>query len=373
MAVEEFGKKLLMEVEEVGLDELLNDLRLQQAQSTPTIHFGLPQLDSLVQCMLETRNAHSKTTASPPIIELMSSHASSGKTQLLYHLTALAVLPTYLRGRQGAVLYFDLDRRFSVPRLAQQIKRIVLAHSPEARRTATSSTAIDKSSVQEVIEECLRHVQIYKPHTLAKTVSTLNNLQSYLFKTSAHHSFDRAVAFIAIDSASALYWQTRAEADEAALIASTSKGAPPHNSIGYTHLAAALRSASRTFSAPVIYTARDYNPPPKVSQQFSSAFGGFDAFSLRPSLPAPFNAQNSATLRLVIRKADIRKLPIEISVEDALREEESRRKVVGLGRFECFVNEWGVEEKVLQKLRAKGAMFEVFITAEGIKVGDGPE
>lgn len=69
----------------------------------------------------------------------------------------------------------------------------------------------------------------------------------------------------------------------------------------------------------------------------------------------------------------MRKLPAGISLEDAMRENDIRKKVVALGKFECFVNEWGIDEKVMQRLRARGAMFEIFITKEGVKIGDGPE
>lgn len=69
----------------------------------------------------------------------------------------------------------------------------------------------------------------------------------------------------------------------------------------------------------------------------------------------------------------MRKLPAGISFEEAAMENAIRKKVVALGKFECFVNEWGVDDKVMEKLRARGAMFEVFITGEGVKIGDGPE
>ncbi|KAM3425080.1 hypothetical protein BST61_g7047 [Cercospora zeina] len=380
MSVEELGRRLLAEVEEVGLDEILKGLRVQEDDRS--CYFNVPQLDALVQCKLDMKPTASNTATSPPVIELMSRHACSGKTQLLYHLTALAVLPKTLGGRQAAVLYFDLDKHFSVTRLAQQIKRLALAQS------IAPNSKLSNDKVNEIIFECLRHVHIYHSYSLAKTVNTINGIQTYLFNSSNHHSFDRSIAFIAIDSASAFYWQTRFEIEEAALLSSTSNKSyaePPRQPVGYTHLAAALHSASRTFSAPIIYTVRDYNPPSKPSfnnsshhqyQLTNSAFGSSlldEAYALRPSLPAPFNALNFATLRLIIRRGIVRKLPIEVTVEDALREEASRRKHTDEGRFECFVNEWGIEEKVMDKLRVKGALFEVFVTGEGIKVGDGPE
>ena len=314
-------------------------------------------MDTLVQCILDSRTGSAQ--ASPPIVELMSQYAGGGKTHLLYHLTALAVLPSSLGGRQAAVLYFDLDNHFSIPRLAQQIKRLALAHTQEDK-------PMNRSSMKHMIADCLKHVHIFRPTSLASTVHTLNNLSTYLFNQSEHHSFDRAIAFIAIDSASAFYWQTRVEADQAALLTSTTKDVSPPQPVNYTDLASALRLASRTLSTPVIYTARDYNPPLQQSHNLPSAFVG--TFSYRPCLP-----QLQPTMRFVIRRADVRKLPAGISLEDAMRENDIRKKVVALGKFECFVNEWGIDEKVMERLRARGAMFEIFITKEGVKVGDGPE
>lgn len=320
-------------------------------------------MDTLVQGVLDSRTGSASTAAqaSAPIVELMSQYAGSGKTHLLYHLTALAVLPFNLGGRQAAVLYFDLDNHFSVPRLAQQIKRLALAYSQ-------GDKSMKETSLKKIIGGCLRHVHIFRPSSLASTIHTFNNLSTYLFNQSEHHSFDRAIAFIAIDSASAFYWQTRVEADQAALMTITTRPGseefPPPQPVNYTILASALKLAYRTFLTPIIYTARDYNPPQQT--HMPSAF--VDAFSYRPCLP-----QLHPTLRFVIRRADVRKLPAEISLEDTMRENEIRRKVVALGKFECFVNEWGIEEKVMEKLRVRGAMFDVFITKEGVKVGDGPE
>lgn len=333
-------------------------------------------MDTLIRGVMDTHAGPAKRPQVPaPMVELMSQYPGGGKTHMLYHLTALAVLPTSLGGRQAAVLYFDTDKHFSVPRLAQQIQRLALAHGGEP---------FNKTETKNMIRECLKHVHIFKPSSLANTVHTLNNIAKYLFNPLRHHSFDRAIAFIAIDSASAFYWQARLESDQANLasftIASKKSAAeehsPPPPPIGYNDLASALKSASRTLSTPVIYTARDYSPTQlsrqQVQQHQSSAFSShLNAFSYRPCLPSPFHSL--PTLRFVIRRADVRKLPAGISFEEAARENAIRKKVVALGKFECFVNEWGVDEKVMEKLRARGAMFEVFITGEGVKIGDGPE
>lgn len=159
---------------------------------------------------------------------------------------------------------------------------------------------------------------------------------------------------MALDSASAFYWQHRTDFDDAALLPSTSK---PNN---YVQLAAALKNSQRIFNTSLIFTSW-HNGPIKDP---SSNHLGPEAQSFRSSLPAPW--PTLPTLRFIVHRAPVRKLPVEISVEDALRESETRQKVVEKGKVECFVNEFGVEEGVLQNLRKGGAGFDFFITEDGV-------
>lgn len=62
----------------------------------------------------------------------------------------------------------------------------------------------------------------------------------------------------------------------------------------------------------------------------------------------------------------MRKLPVEIGLEEALRESEMRQKVVEQGKFECFVNEWGLDERTMKVLQSKGAGFGFRILREGV-------
>lgn len=70
-----------------------------------------------------------------------------------------------------------------------------------------------------------------------------------------------------------------------------------------------------------------------------------------------------------MRRMEVRKLPVGITVEQAQREDEARRKVVEKGKFEVFVNEWGVDEAVLRKLREKELDgFEVYVNKVGLQL-----
>lgn len=299
---------------------------------------------------MEAKAAATKTQPTAPVVELMSTTPGSGKTHLLYHLTAKAVLPTDIGGRQACVMIVDADGKFSVPRLAQQMAK--LSQSDASHDLPT------QNELKDVITTALKHVHVFSPQSMESTVATVRSLPSYLFNANRHHSFDRAVAFIALDSASAFYWQAKAEVENASLL---SKQAAP--SSGYIPLAAALKNASRTFNTPVIFTCWHLGPIKKSP----SAFGS-DLRAFRPLLPPPW--QTLPTLRLVVQRTAVRKLPVEISVEEALRESEMRQKVVDEGTFECFVNEWGLDERAMQRFQAKGAGFEFRILEESVRFED---
>lgn len=306
----------------------------------------------MLNCLAEIRSSTCRQPPAPPILELQSLHPGGGKTHLLYHLTALAVLPSTLGGKQAAVIIIDTDGRFSTPRLAQQIKRQAFLRLKESSTT---------SKAEDIMLLSLKHVHIFSPQSLSSATATINSLPAYLFNSTKHHSFDRTINFIALDSASTFYWQHRTDTDDAALNSSTSTGSSKATSqpSGYGLLAAALRNATRIFNTALIFTSWHLGPVNDANSNPSP-----DAQSFRPSLPSPW--AQLPTLRLVVQRAAVRKLPVEISVEDALRESETRRKVVDKGKVECFVNEFGVDESVMQKLRAVGAGFDVYITVEGI-------
>lgn len=272
---------------------------------------------------------------------------------MLYHLTAIAVLPMHVGGRQAAVVIIDTDGRFSIPRLAHQIKR---------QATLGLQEPMNASNVEEIMLVSLNHVHVFSPQSLPSTIATINSLPTYLFNATKHHSFDRIINFIALDSASAFYWRHRADIDDAILLTSTTTDSRSVSQpSGYAQLAAALKNSIRIFNTSVIFSSWHLGAVRDVTSNMGS-----EVQSFRPSLPSPWPAL--PTLRLIVHRAPVRKLPIELGVEDALRESETRQRVVDKGKVECFVNESGIEEHTMQKLRARGAGFDFYITGDGVDV-----
>ncbi|TKA63522.1 hypothetical protein B0A55_10321 [Friedmanniomyces simplex] len=305
---EDLGKRLLVEVEEVGLDEVLHILRLQVRPSSK-FWFNVPQLDRLVlETTPESHLSSSKTNKpTQPIIELTSISPGSGKTHFLYLLTALAVLPSDVGGKDACVVFIDTDGTFSVPRLAQQLQLII------------KNDITAKHEVHDIVLSALKHIHIFRPQSFASTIATLDSLPGYLFAKTRHYSLDRPVSFIALNSASAFYWQAKAEAENASFLASTapdevSNTTRDQQPSAYAQLASALKAASSSFCS-------------------------------------------------------------GISVEEARREAVDRQEAVAAGKYACVINEWDVDERILRRLQKEGGDgigFGFRIRAEGLRV-DGNE
>lgn len=311
----------------------------------------MPVLDLL----LETARRNDR----PPVLELDSLAPGGGKTHLIYHLAALAILPAHLGGKQATVVIIDMDGSFCVARLAQQLYLVMnMGDKPDQDILEPHS--------QTLIQETLEHVHILQPQSLASTIASIQSLASYLFDSTRHNSFDRAVGFIALDSASAFYWQDRAESEDATLAASTTTGGGgslvKHES-GYAKLTSALKSACAALHCPAIITSWHLGPaPPPSHTQHTNGI----VRSLRPSLLAPLS--QLPTLRLIVQRVPVRKFPAGISVTEAMREASDRQKAVAEARFEAVVNEWGVDERMLQRLQQKGAEFSFRIKAGGLMI-----
>ncbi|KAK1824167.1 hypothetical protein LTR12_001468 [Friedmanniomyces endolithicus] len=358
---EDLGKKLLAEVEEVGLDEIFQIQRLQSETSFKS-WFNLPQLDRLVLETIQESNSIGSKVNKPaqPILELISTSPGSGRTHLLYHLAALAVLPSDLGGKDACVIILDTDSTFSIPRLAQQLLLL------------TQKELSTNQETDDILLSSLKHVHIFRPQSLASAIATLTTLPTYLFDASRHYSLDRAVSFIALASASAYYWQTKASEENAALFASTSTAANPAPSrqllTAYTQLTTALRSASLTFHCAILLTSH-HQSGPLNSTTTPHDYPANPSHALRPCLPAPLSTL--PILQLTLTRLPIRKFPAGISLEEAAREAVDRQQAVEAGKYSCVVNEWSLDERVLrrlQKLGDGGMGFGFRVGGEGLRV-----
>jgi hypothetical protein len=259
------------------------------------------------------------------LIELTGNSSSAGKTSLLYLIVTFATLPHHINGidmagKNAAVVILDTDDRFDVTRLQTIMKnqiqhRISIAmedkeHSddgePNEGRGSTRNNPVSDLSDAEVdsaIRESLQNIHIFRPQSFSSLIATLEHLPSYLLGlASNHYSKNRPLHSIIVDSASAFYWQLRAEEEtrRVLILNSSTSTSTPANPLNYTVVMSKLRWLSSTFECPVLAT----------TWNLSSSSHGNGPY-LNPSFPM------LPTLRLNVRRIFIPPFGPRVSAEQA--------------------------------------------------------
>ncbi|KAK7522006.1 hypothetical protein IWZ03DRAFT_107448 [Phyllosticta citriasiana] len=406
MSAEDLGRRLLGEVEEAGLDEVLDSVRALANSGSSSSPFGIPPLDHLLgvferhgaSLAVQRRAPGSpsrdqslrSSQQKPPAIELTSLGPGAGKTHLLYLITALAILPEshsgiYLRGRNGTVVFIDTDGRFSVERFVQvmrcHIEHRIKQHnhaksSDEAGRERQEAT-MSEAEEAAIISHALDHVHILQPQSHAAVLSTLIQLPAYLFDGAAHKSLHRPLQCIILDSASAFFHPLKAAEEQARLLQTHNNAAATQTttasaittSEAYASIVRELRSLQHRFQCAIIATTASLS----VSKLDA---GNAPLPTLRPLLPPAFTS--FATLRLAVSREIVPAFPPTMSVQEARRERAQRQGVVEQGRVRMSVDGWGADawarelrEGVLG-LKERGA-WGLRITKDGVVLGEEEE
>ena len=316
-----------------------------------------------------------------PVVEISSASSAAGKSQLLYYLTAMAVLPstfndTHLGGLTAAVVYIDTDGRFDAERLQSVARGIV----------AQKTRQPDHTGMETMLATALQHVHVFRPQSSCSLLATLQTLDTYLLDLPRHYSSVRPLHAIFLDSASAFFWPDRLR-DEVARIEDIGRPYAElererrlqqsfHISDLYAALVAELRRLQRRFGCTIVYTATAHTTGrPSVS---NPASGPFDLYtpgeersrsrvrapSLRPLLPG-WGA--FPTLRLVVGREAVRAFPPGAIAGEAQRVAAARQDAVRRGQFWARVNAWGEEEwpqRVVEQIQQKGGF--PFTITEGV-------
>lgn len=306
--------------------QILQTVRLQHGPE-PAV-FGIPPLDEIVNSVLAAKRTTNIRSSNPPILELIPQAPGSGTTHLLYLLTATAILPSSLGGKDSCVAIIDTGNTFSVSRLVQQLRVAIRSHNqkqhephqdrPSADTEATASAAASETST---LTSLLRHVHIFRPQSHPSLLATLDSLPTYFLQPSnANPSTHRPLAFIALDSLPAFHWQTLAEREAKAFeeeetqpdqnqhenpsdLPSPSKSTSPPRT-----LTQSLHLLSQTFpTTPLLIT----NP---------SHFPRLSTFLQQASHHHP----PLRTIPLTLSRQTTRPFPPMISLSEALREKGQR-------------------------------------------------
>jgi hypothetical protein len=325
-----------------------------------------------------------------PVVEISSSLSASGKSQLLYYLIALAILPrsfgdSSIGGHEAAVVLIDADDRFDVGALHNVTRGII----KEAKGLSDSdgnniAQGLTDDKIETMINSALQHVHIFRPQSSSALLATLRSLDTYLFNVSCHHSASRPLQMIAIDSVTAFYWQDRLR-DE---VARTEDIGRPRTEIDqereqkqsfylsdlYSQLVTELKRLQGRFGCTVVYTATVSGGRPSING-YHSALGPYDRSpsrtpALRPALPAPWGI--FPTLRLVVHRDLVRSFPPAISAHDARKDAPSRQNIVRQGKFSAWVNSWGREDwprRLADSVDAlNGGCFSFYVRESGVEI-----
>ena len=328
------------------------------------------------------------------MIEVTSPSSASGKTNLLYYLAALALLPKRYNGNETAIVWLDTDARFSPLRL----NTVLLSHLSKP----DDKYLLSLSEKEALARLALHHVHVFRPQSSAQLLVTLQSLSPYLLsnqtgesQSQPHASGPRALGAIILDSATAFYWQDRSDAEMAHIeaIGSTITTEGAVSGIARSKAAetiALLKRLQREFDCSVLFTTSPHSEASAASSRHApgdrsinvAVAGGAGSVSGPESGPyQPPRPQQSrlvkpwsayAVVTLVIERAKVPRFAGQMALEECERDQEARFKAVSQGRFvvgvdwEGMVGWGGVRERV-GRLEG-GGVIGMTITQEGVVV-----
>ncbi|RMZ85685.1 hypothetical protein DV736_g6563, partial [Chaetothyriales sp. CBS 134916] len=264
-------------------------------------------------------HSHDQTTPKtrPAIIQLTSLSSSSfqsspGKTSLLYHLTALCLLPPGHGGKGSAAVWIDTDGRFSAHRLSQVMTSILSSSDQDHHQDTHLSTTQESEST---ISSSLAHLHVIKPTTSSALLTSLIQLPAHLLGSSTSHN--RPLGLTILDSANAFRHQDP-----------FTTTIPP-SSPSSTH---------RSFAVP--YDEPTTNP--------------WTSF---------------ATLTLHLTRLPIPRFPPSMTLDDCLHDRSRRQQAVATARVKIYVNTDAADAASREQLkRMATADFVIRVGTKGVKV-----
>ncbi|CAG8352908.1 unnamed protein product [Penicillium salamii] len=436
------GKSALADVHQEGLDQLLSELADYYPGSDHDVYsLGVPVLDSLLEVFapktsqdrsrrasdqdqlrdyqaaayeemlmqVETEDInshgpnvmHAQNDIGPvdalfpepdeaqkrpiPILEVSSCLSSSGKSQLLYYLIAIAILPREyggipVGGHEAAVVFIDTDDRFDAERLRVVARGIMQEHVARLSSiTGEQSAGLPTDrDMDALVVSSLRHVHVFRPQSSIALLATLHSLGPYLFDLSRHQSALRPLQMIAIDSITAFIWQDRLR-DEVARTEEIGRSREEVDSereqkrrfslpVLYNELAKQFKQIQSQFYCAIVYTSVVSGGRPAADQdEPQSRFS-----TLKPALPAPWG--KLPTLRLIVHRSTVRPFPPSMTPLAAAKDAPSRQSVVHQGKISAWVNEWdrdGWPRRIVEAVEASnGGSFSFFVRETGVEFSD---
>ena len=302
----------------------------------------------------------------PLVIEVTGATACSGKTQLLYHLISISLLPVQYRdmaefGKGYAVVLLDLSSRFSILRLYD------VMYDRVSSICSTNSFTLSHEDLSSLISDSLMHLHVFRPQESSSLQATLDSITPYLLnRHPLHVSANRPLGLVGINDLSAFLWQDRLDGDEDSYLSTTTSKEKANSSLllqRYRSLVSSLRQIQQVFSCTIVATNWGLAPTISVANRRS----------LRPHLPSVWN--NFCTVRIIIERDRVPKFGPGISAEEAANEKQQRWGAVEQSGFSGRINWWGNEnwrDEVREGLVSlkRGGSFQFKVTNMGIIVDD---
>lgn len=267
---------------------------------------------------------------SPAVLEFIGTSACSGKTQVLYQIIILALLPQAyndidLNGKSSAVILLDISSKFSVLRL-----RDVAASYIASCISACAAYAIAPAEISSLIHDSFQHLHIFHPQSSLSLLATVGSLPSYLLSQPfSHFSAGRQVSALIISDLSFFQWQDRPEDEENAVV--TDERSAHHSSLiqHYRSLISSLKQIQSIFSCTIISTRSSLSNPYYLPGNH---------LALRLHTPAVWN--NFCTAQIILELVSVPKFGPGISAQEAESERARRQEAVDSGSRRGWVNWW---------------------------------
>nr|KAK5445463.1 hypothetical protein LTR18_003381 [Exophiala xenobiotica] len=397
MSAGQYGARLLDEVQEESLEQLLAEIR-HTTNPWPKGVLGFPHLDALLEALRypaqpaaeerERPELQSSTAPSPapddhdphqadhdgdddsPLrrrhelyqhkhnakpkpaaIEITSRKSSSGKTTLCYHLAALSSLPKSHGGKESMVIYIDTDGRFSATRLFQILVHYLSSHNHTNNdiQPGSTSTLTQDAAVHATAREAMNHILTFRPQSSSQLLSLLDSLPTFLLDRTRHSSIHRPLGLIILDQATSFYWQDRFDRDMARLQSKSpglglglveSASPSPSRTARIIERLKALQARFEcavmfsTIAPPPAFTPM-HAPPPQVQGQEQMQT------HITPSAPhqgpgiSPWTAY--ATLTMTLSRTRVPQFALQMSMDECVRDAEKRFDAVKNARFVASV------------------------------------
>jgi len=329
----------------------------------PPDRLNVPAIDRIVNVF-----DHVHSSKQCPVIEITSGTAGAGKTHLLYYLITATVLPGSLNGRTwggkgGAAIVLDTEGTFDVNRLVLIMETYV---ERMLGKIGEADDNVSDAAPRSLIINALQHVHIFRPHSLASLVSTIQSIPAYMFSFSDHYSTNRGLELVALDSITAFFWQSKnaEETERFETAAQTIDHRKPAND-KHQQFVDGLRDLQKQFGCAIVATSWGISP---VQPQHPGSSRSF-----RPVLPPIW--QSFCTLRLVVARDVVKKFPHDMSVEQARKDAGERQTAVEEGNFSAWVDQWASDswsDDVWKRLKSseRNGSFTFRITNDGLEMGD---